>query len=143
MRGNAKIKSPNDIFNDPNINYWAGIDLHDTSDYDIIVFGKKTKFGIKIAAGGHDGEADSKRRYLEEFNKKINSQGYYTEVSDKFGNFIMKYFKVPIITNQNDVEKILNKKVKWIGEYNGHNGWYERKIAGSFYKKFLIGNPIL
>ena len=55
----------------------------------------------------------------------------------------MKYFKVPIITNQNDVEKILNKKVKWIGEYNGHDGWYEREIAGSFYKKFLIGNPIL
>jgi hypothetical protein len=141
--GNAKIKSPDDLFNDPNINYWGGIDLHDTSDYDIIVFGKKTKFGIKIAAGGHDGEVDSKRRYLEEFNKKINSYGFYTEVSDKFGKFIMKYLKVPLITSQEEVEKVLNKKVNWIGEYDGHDGWYERKIGDVLHKKFLIGNPII
>ena len=41
--GHAKIKSPNDIFADPEWNYWEGLDIHGTNDFDMIMFGKKTK----------------------------------------------------------------------------------------------------
>jgi hypothetical protein len=53
--GHAKIKSPEDVFGDPDWNYWEGLDIHGDEDFDMIMFGKKTKFGVKYSGVGHDG----------------------------------------------------------------------------------------
>lgn len=142
--GHTKIKSKNDVFSDPEWNYWGGIDIHGTPDFDIILFGQKTNYGIKYSGAGHDGENDSKRKYIEEFGEKLNTYGYYAEVSDKIGEILTIGYKVPIIDNQEDVERILGKSVNWIGEIEGKYGygWYNRNISGNSHSKLLIGNPI-
>lgn len=141
--GHTKIKSPNDVFEDPEWNYWAGIDIHGTNDFDIIIFGQKTNFGIKYSGAGHDGELDSRRKYMEEFGKKLNSYGYYAEVSDKLGEILVVKYNIPIVDNKEDVEYVLGKPVVWVGEINGKpgNGWYSRYIGGSLHTKLLVGKP--
>lgn len=139
--GHSKIKSPDDVFSD--WNYWAGIDIHGSNDYDIVVFGQKTNYGVKFSGTGHDGEKDSIKKYMDEFGKKLNTYGYYAEVSDKLGEILTHKYKLHIVNNQEDVEKVLGKKVEWKGEVNGKsgNGWYSRKIGGHNHTKLLVGNP--
>ena len=100
--GHAKIKSPEDVFADPDWNYWEGVDLHDTQDFDMIMFGKKTKYGVKYSGVGHDGSRDAKRKYISTRGKELNKLGYYIEVSGKIAAIGGRFLKTAsnIIINQ-------------------------------------------
>lgn len=143
LGGHAKVKSPADVFSDPDWNYWEGIDLHGTSDFDIIMFGKKTRFGIKYSGVGHDGSSAAKRSYISSRGTELQKLGYYIEVSGKIANILMKDYGVPIVTDQANVERVLGKPVEWIGNKPGEQGtgWYSRKIGGTKHDKILLGRP--
>ena len=142
--GHAKIKSPEDVFSDPEWNYWEGIDIHGDNDFDIIMFGKKTRFGIKYSGVGHDGSKDAKRKYIEERGKELNNLGYYIEVSGKIADILMDSYDVPVVSEREVVEQVLGKKVEWIGKKEDGTsgaGWYVRKLGGSLHDKILLGRP--
>ena len=141
--GHSKIQSPDDVFTDPNWSYWEGTDIHGTSDFDIIMFGSKTRYGVKFAGVGHDGERDSKKFYIEAKAKDLMKPGYYIEVSGKLAEILIHKYEVPIVENENDVKLVLGKPIKWIGEIQGQSGkgWYERPIGGHMHTKILLGNP--
>lgn len=141
--GHVKIQQPADLLNDPEWTFWSGTDLHGTPDFDLIIFGKKTRFGVKFSGVGHDGESDSKRAYLSSHAEDLKSEGYFTEVSEKLAEILISKYKVPIVDNQKNVEKVLGKKVEWVGEIPGKpgNGWYIRSIGGGKHAKILVGNP--
>lgn len=141
--GHVKIQKPADVLSDPDWTFWAGTDLHDTSDFDLIVFGQKTRFGIKFSGVGHDGTSDSKREYLSSQAEDLKSEGYFAEVSDKLADILLSKYEVPVVDNQKNVEKVLGKKVKWIGDIPSKpgNGWYSRSIGGGIHTKILVGNP--
>lgn len=141
--GHGKINTTDDVFKDPDWNYWAGVDIHGTNDFDIVFIGSKTNFGIKYTCIGHDGELDSRRKMTQEFADKLETYGYYAEVSDKFGEILTVKYNVPIINNQEEVKKILNKEIDWVGVINGKHGdgWYVRKINGNLKTKLMVGRP--
>ena len=57
--GHVKINKPEDVFADKDWTFWRGIDLHGSPELDLIIWGKNTKYGIKFAGVGHDGERAS------------------------------------------------------------------------------------
>lgn len=144
--GHSKIKSPQDVFADPDWIFWKGIDIHGTPDLDLIVFGKDTKYGIKYAGVGHDGKKESKKFYLDFQGKELKQKGFYAEVSGKLASIFMDKYGVPYLNNKEDVEKVLGMNVIWKGkntedENMPGDGWYERKIGGEFHQKILLGKP--
>jgi len=132
--GHLKIKSPNDIMG-AGWDWWEGVDLHDTNDFDLIMFGKKTKYGVKFAGVGHDGSSASKRKYITQRIDDLLKPGYYVEVSGRVAEIFMNA-GVPVVDNKDDVEKVLGKKVKWLKD-----GWYERAIGGQSHAKIMLGKP--
>jgi hypothetical protein len=141
--GHAKIKSPDDIFSDPNWNYWEGLDIHGTQDFDMVMFGKKTKFGIKYSGVGHDGTKDAKKSYITARGKELNKLGYYIEVSGKIADILINKYNVPVISDKATVDKVLGKDVKWIGKKADlpGDGWYSRNLGDGPHDKILIGRP--
>lgn len=141
--GHAKMKDINDVLKSK-YDYWELIDLDNDNKAEIIIFGKKTKYGIKFAGIGHDGSKDAKRTYIK---KKIESHsefgnGHYTEVSDKIADIMLKA-GVPTITGKETIEKILGKTVDYVGKHpkgKEGDGWYSRKIAGHAHYKIMIGH---
>lgn len=141
--GHAKIKSPDDVFADPDWNYWEGVDLHGSQDFDMIMFGKKTKFGVKYSGVGHDGTKDAKRSYITARGRDLQKLGFYIEVSGKIAEILLNAYDVPVVTDQKEVEKVLGKKLDWIGTKDDMpgNGWYSRKLGGKMHDKILLGRP--
>lgn len=141
--GHAKIKSPADVFSDPDWNYWEGIDIHGDNNFDIIMFGQKTNYGIKYSGVGHDGTSAAKRSYISAKGAELQNLGYYIEVSGKIASILMKDYRVPIVTDQATVERVLGKPIEWIGNKPGEQGtgWYSRMIGNDKYDKILLGRP--
>ena len=143
--GHAKIKSPDDVFSDPDWNFWEGVDIHGSQDFDIVMFGQKTKYGIKYSGVGHDGTKDAKRAYLESRGKELHKLGYYIEVSGKIAEILMNKYRCPVVEDEETVVKVLGKQVQWVGKSsdpeNTGNGWYIRNIGGHPHEKILIGRP--
>lgn len=144
--GHSKIQSPKDVFSDPDWNWWEGIDIHGTNDFDIIMFGKKTKFGVKFAGVGHDGSKEAKRTYIKTRAEDLFKPGFYIEVSGKIADILINSYDCPIVEDQKDVEKVLGKPVEWKGKNTEEpnapgEGWYERKIGGHSHIKIMLGKP--
>lgn len=143
--GHAKIKSPDDVFSDPDWTYWSGVDIDEDPDLDVIIFGQKTPFGIKMSGVGHDGEKSSKKSFLQKQVAELNLRGHYAEVSEKLAEILLSQ-NVPIVNSQEDVEKIIGKSVQWLGKHPTDSsmpgdGWYSRKIGGVDHEKILVGKP--
>lgn len=144
--GHAKVTNPNQVFSDPDWNYWVGTDIHNTPDFDIIIFGKKTKFGIKYSGVGHDGSREAKREYLEQRGRELKKLGYYIEVSGKIAEILINKYNVPIVDSQEEVETVLGKSVEWLGKNPGDpsasgDAWYRRTLGGKSHNKIMLGKP--
>jgi hypothetical protein len=143
LGGHSKIKTPDDVFGDKDWNYWEGVDIHGTRDFDMVLFGKKTKFGIKYSGVGHDGSKAAKRKYIASRVKKLNMPGFYIEVSGKLVEILLNSYDVPVISDLETINKVLGKDVTYIGTKEGMpgNGWYSRKLGGETKEKILLGRP--
>jgi hypothetical protein len=144
--GHAKVKSPNDVFSDPDWTFWQGVDIHGSPDLDLIVWGQHTKYGVKFSGVGHDGEKDSTREYLNHKSEVLKKPGYYGEVSGKLAAILMGKYGATSVDNKEDVEKVLGKPVEWNGKNPEDasakgNGWYTRDIGGTKHAKILLGKP--
>jgi hypothetical protein len=144
--GHVKIKNPNDVFADPDWNWWEGVDLHGTQDFDLIMFGSKTKYGVKFAGVGHDGTSKAKRAYIESRGRDLMKPGYYIEVSGKLAEILISQYNCPQVKDEKDVEKVLGKKVEWKGKCPDDpnlpgDGWYVRIIGGHPHAKIMLGKP--
>ena len=155
--GYAKISKPDDVFADTNWDIWKGIDIDQDPNFDIIIWGETTPYGIKSCGVGHDGEEASRKGYLQvkadEF--KDVSKNYYGEVSDKLAAILINKFGVPVVEDEETVREVVGKEkvMEFAGQHpdvkSGKStekdcpgkGWYKRKIAGHEHWKILVGNP--
>ena len=145
------FKTPGDLPADSD--YWTATDVDGDQEPDATWGGKKKPHGTKLTAGGADGSMEGKAAYLDKTYELLSSQGNYSEMSDALAHIMIKYRNVPFVDNQQDVEKVLGKKVEWVGEhrdpetndptgkYPNHNGWYICKIGGRSFLKILLGTP--
>jgi hypothetical protein len=144
--GHAKIKNPDDVFSDPDWNWWEGVDIHGTQDFDLIMFGSKTKYGVKFSGVGHDGTKQAKRTYIENRASDLMKAGFYIEVSGKIADILISDYQCPQVTNQSDVERVLGKKIEWKGKNPSDpsasgDSWYVRSIGGHPHAKIMLGKP--
>ena len=144
--GHSKIKSPSDVFADKDWNWWEGVDIHGTSDFDIVMFGSKTRFGVKFSGVGHDGTKEAKRAYIESRAEDLLKPGYYIEVSGKLAEILIDKYNCPVVEDQSIVEKVMGRKLDWKGKNPedskmSGNGWYVREIAGHSHAKIMLGRP--
>ena len=145
------FKNPEDLPADSD--YWTANDVDGDGEPDALRVGKTKPYGLKMTAGGADGSTDGKDAYLDKTFELLTTQGNYAEMSDAIAHIMIKYKNVPFVDNQQDVEKVLGKKVEWVGEhkdeethqpsgkYPRHNGWYIRNIGGRPFMKILLGMP--
>ena len=146
LGGHAKIKSPADVFSDPDWNFWEGVDIHGSPDFDLVMFGSKTRYGIKFAGVGHDGSSQAKREYISSRGKDLKKLGFYVEVSGKIANILIKDYRVPVVDNKAEIEKVIGKDVEFVGKNPEDPGapgdaWYVRTIGGHKHTKILLGRP--
>jgi hypothetical protein len=144
--GHAKIKVPADVTANTKWDFWEGIDIHGSQDFDIIMFGQKTKYGLKFSGVGHDGTRDAKKAYMNQRGNDLKKIGHYIEVSGKIAEILIHKYKVPVVTDQATVEKVLGKKLDWQGSNSEDpnatgNGWYIRTLGGHNHQKILLGRP--
>ena len=155
--GYAKIKEPDDVFADTTWDVWKGIDIDQDPNFDIVVWGETTPYGIKSCGVGHDGQDISKTAYLQvkadEFKDK--SKNYYGEVSDKLAAILINKFGVPIVEDEEKVREVVGREkvMEFAGQHpdvtSGKStekerpgkGWYKRKIGAHEHWKILVGNP--
>ncbi len=144
--GHSKIQKPVDVFADPDWNYWEGIDIHNTADFDLVIFGQRTKYGIKYSGVGHDGSRDAKSEYLDSRGEDLKKLGYYVEVSGKIAEILINKYRVPVVGDKDVVSQVLGKPIAWHGNHPSDpqasgDGWYVRNIAGHPHAKIMLGRP--
>lgn len=120
----------------------TGVDLHGSPDFDFVSFYKNTAYGKKHFAVGHDGSKQAKIHYIVNKVSELKKPGNYAEVSDT-PEKILRAAEVPFVTEEETVRKVLDKPLKWIGEIDGVDGWYERNISGVSVKKRMAGTPLV
>lgn len=142
--GHLKVKSPQDVLKDPEWDWWEGTDIHHSQDFDIVIFGSKTPYGVKFVGVGHDGSADAKREYIKSRTNALLDPGYYIEASGKLAEIFLNR-GVPEVKDPKDVERVLGKSIEWLGDGSSSSGhsWYVRKIAGHPHEKIMLGRPRL
>jgi len=151
--GHANYRTPDDIplgkdKDNPGSIEWYGLDFDEDPEADVINISKKTKFGSKSVGGATDGSREAKNQYVMGMVDKLKTPGNYAEVSDAIMHILLTRYGVESVENQEDVEKILGKKVQWVGQhpagnYPGHNGFYIRSIGGKEHMKIMLGKPNL
>jgi len=135
------IEDPKTTIEDPAVDFWVANDLDEDPDCDAIIYGKHTTYGVKLTGMGQDGGREAKVETIKSLQKNLGSEGFYTEISENVLSLLSK--DIPYVNNQEDVEKIIKKKIEWVGKADGleKDGWYYRNIGGHRKLKLLVGNP--
>lgn len=142
--GNFDFQSPEDIPADHDI--WTAVNTDDDPEPDATRIGKTKPAGTKLTASGHDGTRAGINAYINKTAEMLNQEGFYAEMSKGIAHMMIKYHKISYVDNKEDVEKVLGKKIEWLGEhpegkYPGYDGWYVRHISGHEEMKILLGKP--
>lgn len=119
--------------------FWNAIDLDNQPDADAIIFGRKSKYGIKIQGIGHDGQEISKESIIFNLVKVLNKKGFWIEASDALEHILYKN-NVPYIKDEDVAQKMFpNSKLKMIND----KGKYTRELSnGKVITETIFGNPI-
>lgn len=120
--GHVRVSSVDKVL-DPALTYWEAVDLDVDPDADAVIFGKKTRGGIKISGMGHDGTSRSKSDLMNMFSKQLTKSGYWVESSGRFAD-VMYGKGVPYVKDPKVIEKLFGTKVEWLND----KGRYRRKI---------------
>lgn len=134
------IEDPEKIIADKDVNFWQGNDIDEDPECDAVIFGKHTAYGIKLIGMGQDGSRAAQLRTIKNYKSILAKDGFYTEISPSVLSLLDN---LPYIDNKEDVERILKKRVEWVGSEDGLkcDGWYYRDIHGHKKLKLLIGKP--
>ena len=143
--GHVKVTKPSDILHHVEWNFWEGLDIHGTNDFDLVMFGQKTHYGIKFSGVGHDGEKDSKRAYLALRGKQLHELGFYAEISGKLAEILINTYNCPVLDDEEAARKVIPQNITWKGKVPGlpGDGWYTRLIAGHPHDKTVVGRPLV
>ena len=140
--GHANLKSAKDIRSD-DADVYRFEDIDADYEPDVLQVSKTTPYGLKTIAMGHDGTKDAKRRSIAGKIEDFKEYGNYGEVSGRLAEIVLSA-GVPVIGDPRVVEKVLNKKIKWVGSdpaFPSVYGWYERMLGGHMHRKILVGLP--
>jgi hypothetical protein len=128
--GHFSLRNPQDL---KSLDFWFASDINDNPYADVTIGGKKTPHGYKITTMGQDGSSEGKKEIIGKIKNLLASNGFYIEIAPDLINI---FNDVNTITDQNTIEKILNKKVEM-----NNDGTYNRAIDGNLVTKLMVGHP--
>ena len=142
--GHVDFRKPSDI--PANHTIWYGLDTDGDKVPNAVKFGKDTPFGRKWTGSATDGSPAAKKDIIDDTVRLMRTPGNFCEMSDAIAHIMMARYHIPCVDNQRDVEKVIGKKVKWIGshpdgKYPDYHGFYERELGGEAHMKILLGEP--
>jgi len=142
LGGHLKIKSPKDLTGA--ITFITAVDVDKDPQADATLLGRKVGNAVKLTALGQDGSALAKKEALSYWGELLRRGKAYAEVSGPIAHIMLTRHSVPTVGGQKVVERVLGKKVEWVGErpdgkYPGVKNWYRRKIGGGTHMKILVG----
>lgn len=117
--GNNIIKYPEDIFKR---SYWEAIDIDKDPDADSLLFGRRTKYGIKITGIGHDGNRKSKKVLINKLHNQLKRKGYYMEASGKLEQKLHD-INTKYIEDYDIIKTVLNTEIQEL-----ENGYYKKYL---------------
>lgn len=122
--GHVGITDINKIL-DPKYTYWEAVDIDDDPQSDAVIFGKKTRGGIKIGGLGHDGTSRAKSDLINTQTKLLKKGGYWVEASGRVAD-IMYGKGAPYVKDPKIIEKLFGQKINWLND----KGRYTRTLSG-------------
>jgi hypothetical protein len=134
--GHVSVPTPESV---TNLKFWKAADIDNDPFADVVVFGRESRYGIKISGIGHNGDGYSRKQVVQHLAEILNTSGFWIEVSDRLAEVLLERYNVPIVDNQEDAEKVLGNPIQeWLG-----NGWYKRVVnkAGKVATEVLVGKP--
>lgn len=144
--GHAKLSSRADITDE--YPEWMLADIDDDPETDVALVGQQSsQGGTKIGASGTDGSPKAKS-FMSSMKGKLMKPGggWWGEVSGVPAHLALARLGLKAVTDQKTVERLLGKKVNWIGphpegRYSGINGWYSRDLGnGHETMKIIVGD---
>ena len=103
--GYVDFSKPGDIPSD--FTDWIVNDVDKDPDVDIVKFTKKGPGGNKFSGSATDGSAAAKKIMLNKIAKDLNQKGNYGELSDAIAHILLTKHKVPVVTDESHVRKLL------------------------------------
>ena len=138
LGGHPNYQNPSDVYESQGGAYYKVIDVDSDPDIDAVKVYKKTNFGNKFTATGHDGSKKGKKAFLDYTTAQLKKPYFYIEVSGKLKDILLSR-NVPIVRNPMTIRKVLKgKKLRF-----NSDGTYRRKIGDKVYTKMLLGTPNL
>lgn len=144
--GNAKVSKPEDL--PAGYTVMSAADIDDDPEIDYFRGGKMKNGRYKMGIVGHDGSKKAINTYLEKSAEQLKS-GAIAEMSGKIAHIMITRYGVPAVTDKEEVEKMLGKKVEWQGRHpiekyaerygKDYEGFYYRTIGGKPHMKILLG----
>jgi hypothetical protein len=140
LGGHVRINSPDKVVSDDSLNFWIAVDNNSNPYADIVIFGRKTKYGIKLSGFGHDMNKNSKEELLNHLIKLLNIEGFFIEAS---GVLIHKLLNrnVPIIQDINIIKNVLNAQDALFKDTD--HIFYTRFVGGNRNDEVLFRKPLL
>lgn len=144
LGGHVRINTPDAVVNDKDLNFWTAISVSNNLPYaDAVIFGKKTKYGIKISGFGHNAQITSTHTLVDHLVKLLNTNGYFIEASDKPAKILLNK-EVPVVHNIDIINEIfgVHKDAMFT---DPEHVWYVRTVNtnGDKSKEVLFGKPIV
>lgn len=136
--GHPRIPNISAILNSE-LTYWEAIDDDKDPDADAVLFGRRTKHGIKIIGMGHDGSSVAKSDLIRKMVAQLGKAGYYLEASGAVLHILYKG-GTPYVTDPKKIKQMYpDRNVKWLN----NKGTYTRKhsVASSTVPKAMFGKP--
>lgn len=128
------IRNLDEVF-DTNVIYWEGIEVMSPNSFDVVIFGRKTSYGIKIIGIGHDGVKASRKDLMYVLARKLREQGYWMEAGGLVAHFLYSEW-VKFVDLKSDAELIYDD-IQWLGK----RGEYMR--SGKEEAQSIFGRPLL
>jgi len=141
--GHVRINSPDKVVQDQELNFWTAIDVNNNDPYaDAVIFGKKTKYGIKISGFGHTTKIDSTGTLIDHLIKLLSTIGYFIEACGKVGKMLLRH-DAPVVHDIDVIKEIFVEYGKDAIFLDPEHIWYKRTInVGTEVKEILFGKPI-
>ena len=140
LGGHIRINTPDKVTQDSDINFWTAINTNDDEYADAVIFGKNTKYGIKISGFGHMGNLTSMEVMMNHLIKLLNTNGYFIEASERTAKILLKR-EVPVIHDIEIIKEMFGGKDVIFTD--PEQTWYIRTSnSGNKYKEVLFGKPM-
>lgn len=138
--GHVRINSPEKVQQDSELNFWTAMDNNNDDYADVVIFGKKTPFGVKISGLGHNRTKEAKEDLFNHLSKLLNKRGFYIEASDRPAEILLSK-KTPVVRDIEKIKKIFNSSnTRFI---DNNRIWYDRRIDDQdiTVREILFGKP--